>query len=49
MPILNQKELTKKLRDLACRMDSTLEHNHLQLTIYDVSFLKDLANEIESL
>lgn len=49
MSILNQKELTEKLRNLASRMDSTLEHNHLQLTIYDVQFLKDLANEIESL
>lgn len=47
MSNLTIKEVSNKLLKLSERLDSTLIVNHLQLTIYDVRFLKDLANSLK--
>jgi len=47
MTIFDKKQIANSLEKLAKRIDSTLDTNHLQLTIYDVKFLNSLAKAIK--
>ena len=48
MTLYTKKEISDKLIHLAKRIDSILEFTHLELTHYDVKFLKGLSKRFLS-